>query len=139
MPNDGEWECADLAGVVVCHGGERAAGVAPGASDPGFVCGARSHGSKERVCVDTSPDFPTGTPRAERCAFEPHDGVVRICERNTSAHGITDACSPAKPCVSGLSCVAARCVPRKPAPSCLLDKDCDHGACRFGSCMDGAP
>jgi hypothetical protein len=89
--------------------------------------------------VDLSPDAPEGTPRGFRCRFEAKHGLSRVCERDASAHGIADACDAARPCISGLRCVASRCVPPEPAPQCWLDLDCDHAVCRFGSCVTGVP
>ncbi len=140
MPDDGEWECADFAGIVVCRGSTHAAGVPPGAADTGFECGQR-RGTKavpgERICVDLSPDFPDGEPRGWRCRYEPKDGLVRTCMRDSTAHAVTDACDRMHPCVSGLSCVDAICVPVDPLPACWLDEDC--GQCRLGTCMQGVP
>jgi hypothetical protein len=146
VPDDCEWECADSAGVVVCRGGERPAATPPGAADPAFVCGARRGTSAgagaataERICVDVSPDFPHGERSGYRCRFDTTSGLSRRCERAPDAHGIGDACDVGHPCVSGLACAAARCVPFAPEPSCWLDRDCDKGACRFGSCREGVP
>jgi hypothetical protein len=142
LPDDGEWECADFAGAVVCRGGEREAGTPPGAADAGFSCGPRrgaGAGTAARICVDLSPDFPDGSARGWRCRFVPQDGLRRVCERDPSAHTLTDPCDPSHPCVSGLACITARCVPAAPAPACWLDRDCDKGACRFGTCMENVP
>lgn len=142
LPDDGEWECAAVAGAVVCRGGERPAGTPPGAADAGFFCGARQGaraGPDERVCVDLSPDFPDGSARGWRCHFETQEGLQRVCDRDPSAHTLTDACDPTHPCVSGLVCVASRCTPAEPDPACWLDGDCDKAACRFSTCMTGVP
>jgi hypothetical protein len=153
LPDDGEWQCADFAGLVVCRGGGRPAGTPQGASDPGFSCGVR-HGARsepdERICVDLSPDFPDGSPRGVRCHYEASPGLERVCERIPDAHAVTDACDARHPCVSGLDCVAparsvalpsvgATCVPRRPSPACWLDGDCDKGVCRFGTCTENVP
>ena len=137
MPDDGEWECADFAAVVVCHGGLAPAGVPPAGTDEGFRCGAR-RGARaaqgERVCVDTSPDMPEATARRYRCRFE---GRARVCVRDASAASVGDPCVKATTCATGLACVSGRCVPELPTPACWLDGDCDKGTCRFGSCVDG--
>ena len=141
LPDDGEWECADLASIVVCRGGERPAGAPPGASDPGFLCGPRrgpTSASGERVCVDLSPDLPDGGP-GYRCRFEQSDGLYRVCERDPSTHAATDRCDTRHPCVSGLACVASHCAPHAPVPARWVDQDCDKSTCRFGSCIEGAP
>lgn len=134
LPDDGEWTCADAAGAVVCVGGEPAAGVASRGVERGWFCGER-RGTRERVCVDLSPDVPDGDLAGWRCRFEHEPRVVRRCERDRSVHVLDDACDGERPCVDGAHCVASRCVPDRPAPSCWLDADCGGGsACRFGSC-----
>jgi hypothetical protein len=142
LPDHGEWECADLAGVVSCRGGEPAAGIAPAGPDPSFVCGARraaDGGTNERVCLDYSPDLPD-EPGAYRCHFESKPGPVRVCLRGNDVHQSGDACDRARPCVSGLTCAGGRCVPPAPPPVCWLDADCPTGVpCRFGACVEGAP
>lgn len=142
LPDDGEWDCADFAGVVVCRSTSSAAGTPPGSMDAGFVCGPRSGRAAaggERLCVDLAPDFPDGSPRRWRCRFAARNGLVRRCDRDDQAHTVTDPCDRMHPCISGLSCAAGRCVPQEPAPSCWLDADCDHGSCRFGTCMEDVP
>jgi hypothetical protein len=142
MPDDGEWECADIADIVVCHGGLHAAGVPPGGADAGYFCGPRrgaGAAAGERVCVDLSPDLPDGAARGYRCGFEVRGGVVRVCRRDGAARAVTDACDAATACEPGLACTATRCLPALPDPACWLDRDCDHGACRFGSCVEATP
>lgn len=139
VPDDGEWECADLGGVVSCRGGERAAGIPPGGKDASFVCGARKGHLEEKICVDYSPDLPDGAGPF-RCRFEAREGTVRVCETAKDAHGVTDACDAKAPCVSGLDCVSGHCIPPAPAPQCWLDADCGTSIpCRFGVCLPGAP
>ena len=36
--------------------------------------------------------------------------------------------SPRAPCLDGLRCIAGRCTPEPPSPSCILDSDCQEGA-----------
>ncbi|HEX4335395.1 MAG TPA: hypothetical protein VH062_05745 [Polyangiaceae bacterium] len=137
LPDDGEWECADFAAIVVCHGGAAPAGVPPGASDAGYVCGPRHSrdGKAERVCVDLSPDTPKGIARGERCRFDAENGLVRDCRKDGTAQSVTDPCRTATDCASGLVCASGRCLPPLPAPSCWADNDCDKSSCRFGSCV----
>lgn len=139
QPDDGEWTCADDAGVAVCVGGERAAGVAAVDIAPEWICGARrAPGARDglgtRVCVDLSPDFPDGSASGFRCHWSYDHGTSRACTRDPEAHVVGEACNASHPCIDGATCVAARCVPPKPTPSCWLDVDCGNGACRFGSC-----
>jgi hypothetical protein len=146
LPDDGEWECADLAGVVMCRGGERAAGVAPAGVDAAFLCGPRAvrgQTGAERLCIDYDPDLPSSGPEESdkyRCHFENARGTVRVCERAPDSHQVSDVCDDARPCVSGLGCAGQRCLPPAPPPNCWLDADCEPGIlCRFGSCTKGAP
>jgi hypothetical protein len=137
LPDDGEWECADLGGVVLCKGGDRPAGIPPGGSDPAFFCGAGG-ASSERLCIDYSPDLPHEEGRF-RCHFEAKEGVVRVCERAADVHGVADGCDAQRPCVGGLACTRGRCLPPPPPPVCWLDSDCASGACLFGACAGSTP
>jgi hypothetical protein len=139
MPDDGEWECASVAGAVVCRGGQPPAGIPKGSSDSGYVCGARrtrTGALDERICVDFSPDFPDGNGEKTRCSFESEGGVAKVCERDPNAHVLGDSCDRTHPCIDGARCVASRCVPVRPEPSCFIPADCDHGTCRFGTCTE---
>jgi hypothetical protein len=129
-PDDGEWECADLDGVVVCHGGGAPAGVPPGTLDPAFVCGNRRGKKDDRVCVDFSPDRP---PEPAKCHFESHVGLpARSCSRGGRG-ALTRACGAG--CPFGSACVSDHCLPLAPKPDCWLDQDCDEGErCGFGTC-----
>ena len=139
LPDDGEWECADFASVVVCRGGERAAGVAPGAAAPGYLCGPRRGVQNERVCVDLSPDMPDGVAKGFRCRFEAPGGLVRVCERDPAAHSVADPCDPEHPCDPAFTCEQGRCLPPLPSPACWLPRDCDNQPCRIGTCAGGPP
>lgn len=139
LPDDGEWECASIAGAVVCRGGQPPAGIPKGSSESGYVCGARKTRTgavNERICVDFSPDFPDGKGDETRCSFESEGGVAMVCERDPNAHSLGDTCDRAHPCIDGARCVASRCVPVRPEPSCFIPADCDHGTCRFGTCTE---
>jgi hypothetical protein len=136
MPDDGEWQCADSAGVTVCAGGERAAGVAPAPVDPGWFCGARAGGEPGRICVDLAPDFPDGTASGWRCTTRYDGPVRRACDRDASARTVGEPCDARRPCVDGALCAGGWCVPRLPAPACWLERDCAGGRCRFGSCLE---
>ena len=141
QPDDGEWLCSDDAGVTVCVGSVPAAGVAAGEAEAGWICGARGGPPSPdrlgaRVCVDLSPDFPEGAASGLRCRWSYEHGLMRVCRREPAAHGVGDGCDAVRPCVAGASCVASRCVPRRPHPTCWLDADCAGGTCRFGSCLE---
>ena len=114
MPDDGELECVDLDGAVVCRGGAPAAGVVPGPPDPGWTCGAR-RGSVDRICVDATPELPEGATRGWRCRHTHERGERRVCRADPAAPGPK--------------------AERLPPPSCWLDKDCGAGVCRRGSCV----
>jgi hypothetical protein len=131
MPDDGEWECAEIEGVVLCHGGAPAAGVVPGPEDPGWLCGARKRHPGERVCVDFSPDRPPG--KLGDCRFEHGPGRTRRVCRPGPEPGVGRRCSEGG-CPAGAVCAGERCWPLRPAPECWLDADCERGACLLGSC-----
>ena len=162
MPDDGEWQCTDSGGATVCAGGEPAAGVAPAAAasetgelrgagssagglepsqgsmskDPGWFCGQRRGATPpERVCVDFSPDFPDGSMDGWRCRTLYDGPLRRVCDRDAPGRTLAAPCDAGQPCVDGSRCVTGRCVPDKPAPSCVLQTDCASGRCRFGSCL----
>jgi hypothetical protein len=126
LPDDGEWRCAERAGVVWCAGGEQAAGVVPASAARGYRCGERRGASpRERVCVDASPDYPDGGVALFRCRFEQEHGVVRSCTRAPSSAGA----SPND--MSG----APGPVTRGAAPNCWVDADCPV-RCDRGTCVE---
>ena len=130
MPDDGEWECADFDGVVVCHRLSDAAGIEPGPKDPAWICGDR-RGHGERVCVDLSPDRPGPEPWQCKFQYEP-DVPARVC----TAAGLPlfgRACGSG--CPFGTQCASGLCLPQRPSADCWLDADCGAGAkCAYGSC-----
>jgi hypothetical protein len=158
LPDDGEWQCADSAGAVLCAGGEPPAGVAAERADTGWFCGARS-GAKPlalagaraqpsaaaapfagpRVCLDLDPDFPDGTASHWRCRYAYESGVQRICQRDGTGARIGDACNASRPCVDGSHCSAGYCIVPRPLPDCWLGSDCKSTDCRFGSCAPIEP
>jgi hypothetical protein len=123
LPDDGEWECVDLDGVVVCRGGVPAAGVVAGPPDPGWTCGTRrgsggprpASSGPDRICVDLAPELPDGAARGWRCRFTHDHGERRLCRADPAA---------APPAPEPL-----------PPPSCWIDPDCGAGTCRRGSCV----
>ncbi len=144
FPDDGEWRCGEMAGAVVCAGGDPPAGVAINVADPAWICGSRrareaNPSSAERICVDLAPDFPDGRAAGWRCRYASGPSTVRTCERDAASHQLGDACDPRNPCLDGLRCAASRCVPAKPSPSCEIDRDCESGACRLGTCLAAEP
>ncbi|HVZ71011.1 MAG TPA: hypothetical protein VHJ20_01440 [Polyangia bacterium] len=143
LPDDGEWTCVDSAGVVVCVGGEPAAGVVAGPPDPAWRCNARVAAAHDdlgaRICVDGAPDFPDADRARWRCRIENGPSPKRVCEHATAA-SIWNPCDRAHPCVDGATCTDAHCVVPSTTPSCWLDTDCPSHACRFGTCRpEGAP
>ena len=128
-----------MGGVAVCVGGDAPAGVPKNVRDPTWACGLRrvvhAQPSGERVCVDFQPEFPDAKARGWSCRYTSDHGLSRVCRRDASAHQIGDPCDAKHPCLDGLDCTAARCVPERSAtPSCAFDRDCESRACRFGSC-----
>lgn len=132
MPDDGEWECADLDGVVVCRGWSEAAGVVAGPVDPGWHCGGRAGAPSERICVDFAPDRPAGEPWSCRFHHESH-AARRSCTRGGPGP-LGHACGDG--CPFGSVCVLERCLPLEPKPSCWVDKDCGAAKCAHGSCRE---
>ncbi len=136
LPDDGQWECVDMDGAVICRGWSPAAAVVPGRPDPGWRCGARASVPLDRICVDFAPDLPEGAARGWRCFYEHSGGEHRICIRESQTPRLgarcgagQDACGPHRACVAG------RCLPEAPAPACWLDGDCGPGRrCKDGSC-----
>jgi len=116
LPDDGEWRCAELDGVVLCAGGEPAAGTVPGPADTAFRCGERPNG--ERVCVNAAPDYPPGGRERYACRFDAEHGLIRECREQPTPSAVLAALP------SG-------------APQCWLDRDCS-GRCDRGYCT-GAP
>ena len=136
MPDDGEWECIELEGVVMCRRGVKPAGVITGPSDQGWLCGARI-GSEtgERICVDFSPDLPAGAVRGWRCRYDHKRRERKICRLAPTGPALGAACDSARPCPDRLVCAVGRCLPAAPAVECWFDKDCAGGLCRFGTCV----
>lgn len=138
LPDVGFWECVDDDGVVVCRGGDPAAGVFAGAPDPGWSCGARRGGDGERICVDAAPDMPRGERRGWKCHFEHGAGERRLCVAEEGAPAVGAPCDDADGCAAGTVCAGGRCLPRRLEPECALDADCADagGVCRFGTCTE---
>jgi hypothetical protein len=139
MPDDSEWDCVEMNGVVFCRGRADAAGIAAGPLDLGWLCGERRGVTPlERICVDLDSDRPVGAAEFQ-CAFEyPHGQPQRVCVP-ASAPRIGSACGPTRPCPAAASCSDGRCLPARPEPACWYDKDCGAAAvCRWGSCERSA-
>jgi hypothetical protein len=133
LPDDGEWECSDHDGAVVCRSAGAAAGVVAAPPDPSWLCGPRKEARGERICVDFAPELPPGGPWACRFAHE-HGRPERICTRR-DAPALGFACS--RGCPFGSACVGQRCLPLEPEPACWLDADCGAGrTCAHGSCRE---
>lgn len=133
MPDNGEWECVEIAGAVVCRALSEAAGIPSGTTDPAFVCDARvAHG--ERICVDLSPDPPPGLDSWScRVAYD-GGAAARVCIPSKESR-IGSACVATSDCPDAAACVGGRCLPEAPKPGCWFDQDCGQGArCRYGSC-----
>lgn len=139
MPDDGEWECVEISGVVFCRSRGSAAGMQDGPLDLGWNCGARRGGATgERICVDLDADRPLAAHAEERsCRFELAWGMqVRSCTAAKSLM-VGSACDAASACPRDTHCRAGLCLPARPAPACWLDGDCGPGArCAFGSCVE---
>jgi hypothetical protein len=137
MPDDGEWECVEMSGVVFCHSRGSVAGMQSGPMDLGWLCGAR-RGARdgERVCVDFDPDRPALASHTH-CRFELRLGLQqRSCTRADKLI-VGEPCGDSAACPLGTRCVAevGVCLPGRPEPACWLDGDCGDGSrCVLGSC-----
>jgi hypothetical protein len=143
LPDDGEWECVEMSGAVLCHSRGPVAGMQTGPMDLGWLCGARVGGNEgarvggnegARICVDLDPDRPElATHRS--CRFELRLGMQqRSCTRADKPI-IGDACAASSACPSGSRCEAGLCLPARPEPACWLDRDCGEGSkCVLGTC-----
>lgn len=138
MPDDGEWECIDMAGAVMCRRGVEPAGVVVGPPDPGWWCGPRAGAEPaERVCVDYAPDVPDST-RAWRCRYQHDRGGRRVCRAARAPAPLGVSCGASARCPPQLTCAGGRCLPPRPAVRCWFDDDCDRGhACQLGTCVEG--
>lgn len=137
MPDDGEWECVEISGVVFCHSRGEGAGMQPGPLDLGWLCGPRRGASGQRVCIDFDADRPSGAHAelAQRCRFEPRFGMPRRSCTPEPALRVGSPCSPTATCPDGSRCSAGLCLPERPDPGCFFDRDCGDGArCVLGSC-----
>lgn len=138
MPDDGEWECVEMSGLTFCHSRGTMAGAERGPRDLGWLCGPRRGvADGEEICVDTSPDRP-GDQRFRHCRYEQQLGAtIRSCGSGKGAI-IGDPCSEGSACPKDGTCQENLCLPRRPAPACWLDGDCEQGArCALGSCVSG--
>ncbi len=134
MPDDGAWECGDVAGVVACRGHAKTAGAPAGKLDPDWTCGPRRGHPKERLCLDFSPDLPPGDGPWS-CHFEHEVGAAgRVCVKKASAR-VGQACAAA-PCPAGTRCLDGRCLPGVLKTECWGDKDCPSGRCELTRCED---
>jgi len=138
LPTDGWWECVDMSGVVMCHGGRVSAGTVAGEADPGWICGPRRGAEGEQLCLDFSPDMPSSDADFQ-CLFEHEGGEQRVCRRRSTSprpeSKLADRCQATTDCPDGSECLRGHCLPPAPEPACWFDRDCGNGAvCRFGSC-----
>jgi hypothetical protein len=131
-PDNGEWECVEMGGAVICRFLAEAAGIPRGPREAGFVCGDRA-GHGELICVDLSPDPPPLGSWSCRVTYD-SGSATRVC---TAARDpkFGDPCASNGACPAGAWCVGGRCLPEQPQPACWFDQDCGQNAqCRYGSC-----
>lgn len=139
MPDDSEWDCVEMSGVVFCRARAHAAGIADGPRDFGWLCGPRRNLSPpERVCVDLDADRPD-LERDWKCRYEfAHGQAQRVCVPATEPM-IGSACDAARACPAASSCQEGRCLPPRPEPACWYEQDCGESAvCRWGTCLPQA-
>lgn len=131
LPDDADWECAEVDGLVVCRDRAPPAGVLAGPPDPGWLC---SEGRTPRICVDLAPDRPGAGNYA--CHFEHEPVVTRVC-RPSERPTLGGPCRAR--CPEGMLCVEGVCVPRAiGSPDCWTSADCANGArCVLARCEAG--
>lgn len=144
MPDDGEWECFERGGAVVCSGGEPAAGVVGGRRDESWVCGERrgdggaSEGPRgSRVCIDLAPDRPADLAFVHCVVQHRPAGARQVCAATPAAR-LGAACDTDGACPAGATCASHVCLPsRAPRGECWQDADCGSGqACLFTTCTE---
>ncbi|MGE0787847.1 MAG: EB domain-containing protein [Sandaracinaceae bacterium] len=130
VPSDGEQECADVHGVVLCRGYGPPAGEVAGQDEPGWRCGT----GERRVCVDLAPDLPD-LESAYDCGFVHEPVFLRRCRPGPAAR-LGAVCTDDAACPEALLCVDGRCVPRAlPRGECWTDPDCPEGReCVLSNC-----
>ena len=137
LPDDGEWECFERAGAVVCRGGEPASGVVAGRRDEAWLCGtARDAAAGPRICVDLAPDRPADAS-LDACMMQQKGGALRQVCTQKSEPALGEGCSADDGCPRGAACERGICLPaRAPRGECWLDTDCGAaGACVFATCV----
>jgi hypothetical protein len=138
LPNDGEWECFERYGAVICQGGTPAAGVVSTRDDEAWICGSpRAAPNSPRICIDLSPDRPVD-PAMQCTIQERATGATQHC-RNKSEPALGRACTAASDCPQGAACAGGACVPKAlPTGECWHDSDCASGSsCVFATCIVG--
>ena len=140
LPSDGEWECRDELGALVCLGGVPAAGVVEGPRDPAFDCAtlAEPRGGRNEVCVALTSALPDGDLRGWRCVMAHEHGERRRCVPDEAGPPLLSDCIR-RPCEVPLVCAEVpegrRCVPpARTERACWIDGDCDAGVCVLGRC-----
>lgn len=137
LPDEAEWECAEIEGIAYCRTTGDPAGVARREPAPWWLCGEGPEG--RRICTDPDPDRPTDVQASMACHFDHSPPRRRWCETKTTDDG---ACAADGDCGLGAVCVGGRCAPLVAEPSCYFDRDCGENAgqvCRWGLCVRGEP
>lgn len=139
LPDDGEWECADLSGAVLCRGGATPAGVVRPGSDPGWFCGTRRGAAAgDRLCLDLDPDYPSSQETGFQCWFEfTQAKLSRVCEPSALPR-LGSRCGTEHDCPPETRCFSKVCLPPELTPDCWGNADCAGGRCAYGRCVAGA-
>lgn len=135
LPDEDEWECAEIKGISYCRTTGAAAGVARRAPLPFWICGDGPEG--RRICTDPDPDRPADVQASLACHFDHSPPRRRWCETKTMDDG---ACRADADCGGGALCIESRCAPLVSELRCYFDRDCGEGAgqtCRWGECLRG--
>jgi hypothetical protein len=119
LPDDADWECAEVDGLVVCRDRAPPAGIVRGPRELGWICSD----TRPRICIDLAPDRP-GAGNYD-CRFVHEPVLERTC-RPRDAPTLGGPCRGS--CPAGLACVSGICAPETIAPpSCWTDADCERG------------
>lgn len=138
LPDDGEWECTETGGAVLCRGGAAPAGVVRPQAGWGYTCASRPGHPEERLCLDVDPDLPTELDATVRCNFEVTAGrAQRVCV-SSEAPRLGNRCQTATDCPAGARCIREVCVPPTLTPACFRDPDCGLERCTLASCGESA-
>lgn len=120
LPDDADWECADVEGLVVCRDRPGPAGAVRGPPELGWIC---SEERTPRICIDLDPDRPGAG--SYDCSYAHEPAIERRC-RAIEAPSLGSPCRGE--CPEGMRCAGGACIPDAIAPpDCWTSADCHDG------------